>query len=225
MASDNLLRRNMQRTKRSFKRSKNTRESYDVVLIVCEGEKTEPNYLKGICSEYQLNSANITVLGIGADPLSIANYALKEFDRNKDYDRVYCVFDKDQHPSYQIALEKIDSSRNKKANKIPIYAITSVPCFEYWLLLHFIESTRPYARAGSKSAGDQLLSSIKEYMPEYNKGYVNIYEITKDKINIAIERAKKIDVQQEKNGTDNPSTKFYQLVEYLRNLKKINCEK
>ena len=219
MASDNLHRRNSQRTTHSFKRSQNTRESYDVVLIVCEGEKTEPNYLNGLRDAHQLNSANIKVLGIGADPLTIVNYAIEEYEHCKDYDQVYCVFDKDQHTTYQAALHKIAACRKRKSNMIPIHSITSVPCFEYWLLLHFIESTRPYERTGSKSAGDQVRSSVEDYILGYSKKDKEIYNVTKDKTAKAIERARRIDAQQEKNGTDNPTTKFYKLVEYLIALK------
>jgi hypothetical protein len=90
-----------------------------VVLIVCEGEKTEPNYLTGLRDELQLSSANIKVLGIGADPLTIVNYAIEEYNRYKDYDQVYCVFDKDQHATYQAALNKIATCQNRKENKNP----------------------------------------------------------------------------------------------------------
>lgn len=223
MASDYLHRRNSQRKRRSLSRSQNIRASYDVVLIVCEGEKTEPNYLSALRDELQLSSANIKVLGIGADPLTIVNHAIEEFECYKDYDQVYCVFDKDQHATYQAALDKIAAYRNRKENQIPIHAITSVPCFEYWLLLHFIESTKPYEQVGKKSAGDQVRADVKNHIPGYDKGHKEIYSITKDKTALAIKRAKRIFVQQENNDTDNPTTNFYLLVEYLINLKNKQC--
>lgn len=220
MGSEDLHYKRKQEAKRSHVRSKNRRAQYDVVLIVCEGEKTEPNYLEGLRAYLQLSTANIKLMGVGADPLSLVNYALKEFNKNKDYDRVYCVFDKDQHPRYQDALSKINSSRARKINSIPIHAITSVPCFEYWLLLHFVDSAKPYARAGNKSAGDQLCADIKVHIPQYSKGHQDIFNITKKNLQVAVDRAKKIDGQQEKNRTDNPTTKMYQLVEYLMSVKK-----
>ncbi len=219
MTSHNLHDRNLKRKRHLFRRSRNPREPYDVVLIVCEGEKTEPNYIAGLCEELQLSTANIKVLGIGADPLTIVNYAIEEYDRYKDYDQVYCVFDKDEHSTYQAALDKILTCQNRKENKVPIHAITSVPCFEYWLLLHFVDSAKPYVRSGNKTAGDQLLNAIRVHISKYKKGHPDIYGIVKTNISIAITRAKRIANQQEKSQTDNPTTRFYQLIEYLLNIK------
>lgn len=45
------------------------REPYDRVLIVCEGEKTEPQYFNGLRLAERLSSANIRVTPAdGSDP-------------------------------------------------------------------------------------------------------------------------------------------------------------
>ncbi len=208
-----------QRTVESLRRQANRRASYDVVLIVCEDSKSVPNYLKGLRDDLQLSNVNIRILGCpsGTDPLNNVDYTLEKLEENKIYDRAYCVFDQDRHEGYQPAIKKINDNFS---NGIPIYAIPSIPCFEYWLLLHFEETARPYKNTGKKSSGDQLVSELKKYMKGYNKGHKNIFEETKDLLDVAIDRAKKIDDLQRKNGTDNPSTKIYQLVEYLRSIKK-----
>ncbi len=218
MGTDNLYHKRKARTINSLKRKKSLRDSYDVVLIVCEGKKSEPNYLIGLRDELGLNSANIKVLGKGVDPLSIVNSALEDFELT-DFDRVYCVFDKDKHSSYQDALNKINSLRERKRNPIPIFAITSVPCFEYWLLLHFVESTKPYNNSGGKSAGDAVKSEIKKYISNYHEGYESVFEETKKHLSTAITRARRIKNQQGLNKTDNPSTNFFELIEYLKNIK------
>ncbi len=220
MGTGNLFHKRKERSLESLKRKKNKREAYAVILIVCEGEKTEPNYLNGLCEDLKLNRANIKIIPcpIGNDPMSIVKYGLQEFAKNK-YDGVYCVFDK-EYSNYQAALNKIQTNFTKAKNSIPIYAITSVPCFEYWLLLHFVNSAKPYRQVSNKSPGDQLMSEIKNHLSDYHKGYLYIYERVKTRLNEALLRAKRIDKQQEENGTDNPSTKIYMLVEYLINLKK-----
>lgn len=220
MGSDNLHHKRKQRTQDSYKRKISQRSSYEVVLIVCEGKKTEPYYLMEFCDSLKLNSANIKIIGTGVDPLKLVEYAEQEFNASKDYDRVFCVFDKDQHSNYQNALNKVRLLRERSRNSIPIYSITSVPCFEYWLLLHFIDSTRPYHKTGSKSSGDLLLSEISNHIKNYYKGHVNIFEMTKEHLETAINRAKRICEQQASHGTDNPSTNMYELIEYLRSIKK-----
>jgi hypothetical protein len=219
MGSENLHHRIKQRTRDSFKRQISRRDPYDFVLIVCEGTKTEPYYLKALCDDLKLNNANIKVVGLGADPLQIVERALKEYNETKDYDRIFCVFDKDQHPNYQDALIKIKAIRQRPNKSIPIYSIVSVPCFEYWLLLHFIDSARPYNTASNKSPGDLLLNEIKSHIKDYQKGCKDIFYKTKPYLQVAIARARKISMQQEINGTDNPSTNMYELVEYLSSIK------
>lgn len=218
MGTDNLHHKRKARTINSLKRQKTLQDSYDVVLIVCEGKKSEPNYLAGLQDDLGLNGANIKVLGAGVDPLSMINSALKYFESG-DFDRVYCVFDKDKHPGYQNALTKINSLRERKRNSVPIFAITSVPCFEYWLLLHFVESTKPYNSSGNKSAGDILKNEVKRYITNYHEGYESVFEITKKYLSTAIIRAKRIKLQQSLNKTDNPSTNFFELILYLQGVK------
>ena len=219
MGTDNLHHINKERKLNSLKREKNKRKSYDVALIVCEGEKTEPYYFEKLRDELKLSTANIKITPAKSSaPLNIVNYSLKKFnEENKTYDKIYCVFDRDQHVHYKTALNMIETLRKKKS-PIPIYAITSVPCFEYWILLHFEDTTRPYKAAGKKSAGDQLISAVRRHLPKYCKGDKDIFESTYKNLNIAIKRAEKIDTLQQKNGTDNPSTQVYKLVKYLRNL-------
>lgn len=82
-----------------YRRKRAIREPYDVALIVCEGEKTEPGYFEGLKKAHRLGSANIKVVsGEGSDPVSIVKHALREYQRG-GYDRAYCVFDRDGHAS------------------------------------------------------------------------------------------------------------------------------
>ena len=106
-------------------RKRQPREPYDVVLIVCEGEKTEPYYLESFRNNLRLSNTNIRICGreCGSAPISVVNYALKEFHANKGgYNKVFCVFDKDKHASYDEAIVKITVT--KLANGATIHAIT-----------------------------------------------------------------------------------------------------
>src|SRR2546425_12714951 len=99
--------RHKPRSARVFRRRGATREPYDVVLIVCEGEKTEPEYLKGLQKLHRLSNANITIVpGDGNDPVSIVKHALNAYHKTVGgFDRVFCVFDRDGHANYQQALD------------------------------------------------------------------------------------------------------------------------
>src|ERR1700730_2592258 len=119
-------------------------EVYDSVLIVCEGAKTEPSYLDGLRIAYRLSSSKIRIThGNGNDPISIFKLS-ESILEHEDYDRAFCVFDRDGHVNYNQALRMIAESPNGKTGRLE--AVTSVPCFEIWILLHFCYSSAPFTK-------------------------------------------------------------------------------
>lgn len=190
-----------------------------MVLIVCEGEKTEPNYLRSLINDLQLNTANIKILGnsaAGSSPRAIVDFALQEYKKDREYDRIYCVFDKDRHTTYDQALDVINRARMGKRHRI--LATTSVPCFEFWLLLHFTCTTKAFD-TGLGSICAKVISDLKAHIPGYEKGDADIYNATKDRLGTAIKNAKSVAKHCEVAQTDMPSTKMYELIEFLQNLK------
>lgn len=147
MGTDNLHHKRRKREAASLRRTQAKRSPYDMVLIVCEGGKTEPNYFHELKDAFRLNTANIEIVGeeCGSSPRDVVEYAIKKYWENKDYDRVFCVFDKDRHTTYQAALDRI--RQTKLSSSHSIHAVTSVPCFEIWFLLHFRYSTKAYGAA------------------------------------------------------------------------------
>lgn len=217
MGSDDLFKKKRKaRNTKELKRQKD-RKSYKRILIVCEGEKTEPNYFIGIRSYYRLHTANIEISGdkCGSDPKSIVKYAKQRFGEEKNignaFDEVYCVFDKDRHTNYQEAINELKNSRDKNI----FHAITSVPCFEYWLLLHFEYTTKPF------STPAEVINHLKQYLPDYEKGKCDILKDLSDLDNQlarAIATAERALIETEQSNTDNPSTQVHTLVKRLKNL-------
>ena len=86
MGSDDLHHKRKSRRQRTFFRRKSSRESYDRVLIVCEGSKTEQNYLRELIDCLKLSSANIEVdEDRGSSPISVVSYAKHRDSREKDW--------------------------------------------------------------------------------------------------------------------------------------------
>jgi len=196
------------------------RETYEKVLIVCEGAKTEPNYFLDLRDHYDLNTANVAVTGeCGSDPISIVRFAKelfkKEAKTGDPFDRVYCVFDKDTHAKYADALRAIAEAKPKKK----FFAINSVPCFEYWLLLHFRFTTAPYSPSGRKSAAQIALEHLKQELPNYEKGTSGLFVQLLDRLTAAIEHAERACQIASENDTDNPSTLVHELVTFLQGIK------
>lgn len=226
MGSDDLHHKRKAKSKEDLDRRKASRERYDKVLIVCEGEKTEPLYFNEIRDYYEINSANIRISGdCGSDPISVFNHAYELYadDSKKGdaYDRVYCVFDQDSYHlppnKYQQAIDKIKGSKPKDT----FFAITSVPCFEYWLLLHFTHTTAPFNQVGETSVGKATLNALRVYWPEYNKASEGTFEARLNELDFAKANAARALIAARDNHTDNPSTYVHELVDYLQNIKVI----
>lgn len=216
MSPDQLFKKHQVRREASLRRQKARRAPYDIVLIVCEG-KTEKNYFSGLRDLYKLSNANIIICDDmhGSDPLSVVNCAIDNYKKDRDYDRVYCVFDRDKHKTFNDAQQKLKNSRFKGK----LHGIISEPCFEFWMLLHYKYTTRPFCAAGDESNCDQVIFALKEFMPDYQKGDRNVFEKTKNMIDTAIKHAKKVKQYHQTSGTENPSTEIYRLVEYLSGIK------
>lgn len=188
------------------------RKQRDRILIVCEDTKHTVAYVRALCRDIGLSAAEVAVYsGSGSSPRSVYEYAKKrmrkseEEDGDNAFDWAYCVFDKDHHSTFKETLALI-----KKENKIR--AITCIPCFEFWILIHFVETAQPMQVA-------EPTKRIKKYIPEFDKRkscYADLYHTyLKERMAIAIKHSKRVLKEVGGMGGDNPSTNMHELVEYL----------
>jgi len=216
MGTDNL--HSKRKAKLNVERRQAKREPYGRVLIVCEDSESSPAYLKAMCDELKLSTANIMICGkeCGSAPINVVDYAIKN---KEEYDKVYCVIDRDQHWTFNKALQKAKSKK--------VEMIVSIPCFEYWLLLHFEFTDQPF-QAVLGSHCDTVVSKLKPHLHDYDKSKLKeYYQFLKLKQPNAIERAKQREnaCQHEDLGNKNPYTQLHHLVEYLENLKRLKSQK
>jgi RloB-like protein len=210
---------------RDLRRQGAKRGLYERLLIVCEGSKTEPAYLEEIRSQYRLSTANVMVLHseFGTDPMSVVKYAeqiFKEGDSHakikpKEFDRVFVVFDRDDHHNYALALETSQALHQKMRNDekrfVSFQPIASVPCFELWLLLHFEDVLAPIHR-------QEVVQRLCRYLPNYEKGQGGHWQATQSRLDQAIQRALNLTISHTNEGVA-PWTAMHELVDYLRKLK------
>jgi hypothetical protein len=193
--------------KGNYSRRVNTRCLRDRILILCEGEKTEPNYFRKFPLNIEL--VEIHVEGTGANTLSLVEEAISRGQNaandGRPYNQVWCVFDRDSFPpgNFNRAFKMADENRIRIAY--------SNQCFELWYLLHYhfndaaIERQK-YARRLAKYIGRK-----------YFKNDENMYDLLKERQHDAIQNAKKLlsryhPCNPEK---DDPSTTVHILVETL----------
>lgn len=200
------------RPKNKLKRRFDQREPYERVLIVCEGAKTEPNYFEDLRHDQRLASANVVITGeTDSDPMSVVEFGVQEFEEDGEYDRLFCVFDRDTHASFDAARQALRSA-GKGA-----YAIVSYPCFEYWILLHFEESASPYDHPDPPCS--QVEADVRRHIADYGKGMRGLYETTKPNVNTAIRRSQRRWSQAKSSQSFNPSTAVHRLVGHLLGLR------
>lgn len=183
----------------------------DRFLIVCEGEKTEPNYFNIFKDKIKLkhrDSVFIKIEGEGKNTTSLMEVAIRLKNRAiPDYSQVWCVFDKDSFTDEQF------NQACQMAETHDIQIAYSIESFELWYVLHFEYQQSALHR-------DQYTSKLETYLGEYEKNDPKIH----DKIiqaggsqERAISFAKRLSDSTNHLifSRRNPSSSVYKLVEQL----------
>lgn len=196
----------MSKKKRNHKgyssRKVNTREVRQRFLIVCEGEKTEPNYFRSF--RVPKDVFEIDVRGFGENPSRLVKIA-KQLSEQEDYDQVWCVFDRDDFPKEDF------NNAIKNARDKGIQVAYSNEAFELWYLLHFEFLSTGIPRKDYIKKLKSLLGH------KYQKNSDTIYEELFEKQSTAIKNATTLLKQYNPHNPvdDNPSTTVHLLVQEL----------
>lgn len=222
MGSDDLFRKDKARRAAELQRRKGERARKERYLIVCEGTKTEPYYLRELRDDLRIRPQLVHIPpNDGVSPDRVVAHALALYEEEAasgdSFDKVYCVFDRDRHATFDAAVQL---TRNLAAEGKPFVAITSNPCFEIWLLLHFGYSAQPFHPAGKKSVGDQVVSALRKKpgFAKYGKGQNGIYGQLKDKLVDALTHATQLRRHGAATGSINPATDVDALVKAIQAL-------
>ena len=185
-------------------------------LIVTEGEKTEPNYFKGLIDELPDHLVEVEILGRGADTISVVQAAIKRREQAEQqrlkppFDEVWAVFDKDDFPAKKFN-EAVQLAENKQ-----VKVAYSNEAFELWYVLHFEFLNSAVNRA-------KYIETLKRVLGSYKKNQTGIYRLLKEKGNEAqaIKWAKKLykELNVGNPAVENPTTLVYDLVERLNKFK------
>lgn len=196
---------------RPLRRKVATKRIRKTLLVFCEGERTEPEYLNALKLEPAIREAAAVEIRIaqansGAVPLTLVRRAIdtrrKAVSENDEVDEFWCVFDVEwpiNHPHLNEALALAE------ANEISL--AVSNPCFEVWLVLHLKDhgawldnGQAARLRRQLDNSTDKGLDPTK-YMPYVRE---------------ASDRAVKLEERHRRNGTsfpdDNPSSSMHRLI-------------
>jgi hypothetical protein len=210
----------MQRKRNAFNRRAPKLIPRERVLIVCEGEKTEPFYFSELAQDLGLAGTHVKVCGkeCGSDPMSVVRYAYEIAKDDGAYDRVFCVIDRDKHTNLNAALSFARSAklRGTKSFKTAL----SIPSFEYWLLLHYRYYDSPFSGTGKHSVAMMCLRELKKDWPDYEKSTRGVYHAVKEETSVALDRATRRRLESKNAGSDNPTTEVDIVVALLQAIAK-----
>ena len=163
--------------------------------IFCEGEKTEPYYLKGYIDEFREKN-RATVVAIEPTrkntPIQLVEeaIALKKSDRSLPGDVFWVVYDRESVAKYS---RKNHSEAWDKARRAGIHVALNNVCFEYWILLHLAESSAAYTSYEDLRDNSKLRPEVKKLCgKDYDKSSQIIFPHLKALISEARKRAIRI---------------------------------
>ncbi|MDO5532434.1 RloB family protein [Sutterella sp.] len=128
-----------------------TVSSEDMILILCEGEKTEVNYLEGLIEMFDLPRERIVIYHpVKFTPLSQVRQAarilllskMEERAGGPKFTEAWLVFDRDNHHDFEEALDYSLCYPD-------IYIASSDPCVELWFLHHLRDQKEPFDPRGA----------------------------------------------------------------------------
>ena len=137
------------------KRKEKTKEIRVYFLIVCEGEKTEPNYFKSFKTNVKSFIYTIDTLGEGSNTRDLVRRTIRARNNSsQEYDSVWAVFDRDSfNPNNFNGAIQLAESNNIKVG-------WSNEAFELWYLLHFQYRNTSMSRTEYKKAIENAINEI-----------------------------------------------------------------
>ncbi|MCX7749858.1 MAG: RloB family protein [Clostridia bacterium] len=223
MGSDDLFKK---RTREKIKRKENNRiMAPSRYLIVCEGEKTEPNYFEGIKKrinrEYSGNKISVAtkvelnIHGTGRNTNDLVEFVKEMINKSPlGYGHVWIIYDKDDFSDDQF------NSSIEQAESYGYNVGWSNEAIELWFVLHF-----EYLNSGIKRG--KYCDKLTEYfeslgLGKYEKNRTDIFEVLGKygEVQKAIGWAKKLIKVHDEACVSSPAkmlpaTKVYKLVEEL----------
>lgn len=190
-----------------LKRKSGVRELKKRFLIVCEDDKSAPNYFKALKKHENLSATSIEVVGSGGNtqPIQVVDEAIRRKVAAADgksatepFDEVWCLIDGDYGSKIANARFKAESNDIKLA--------VSNKCFEYWVLLHFAHFDSP-----TQDCSGLVRVLRDKHLPEYDKGKFDFSKIVVH-AREAAQKARRLRRTGELPEDQNPSSDVYQLI-------------
>ena len=195
------------RSMQSLRRKPGFRKPREITLIICEGG-SERVYFDVLRNHLRLSNTEVSFpCPRGSAPINVVDCALQKAREPGHYDHIYCVFDRDDHSTFDNARAKLQ----QHAKRARLYEAVSIPCFEYWLLLHFAFTNAPLPNC------DAVIRRLVQHLPGYTKNDSRHVPPMLERLEQAMQHAQRLESQRATIG-DNPYTSVHHLVRHLQGI-------
>lgn len=195
------------RSTRSLQRKPGRRAPREITLLICEGG-SERVYFDALRNRLRLSTMEVSFpCPQGSAPINVVDCALQKAKEPGRYDHIYCVFDRDDHDTFDLARAKLQ----QHAKRARLHEAVSIPCFEYWLLLHFAFTDAPFPDC------DAVIRRLVQHLPGYTKSDPRQVPPLLERLEQAMQHAQRLESQRATIG-DNPYTSVHHLVRHLQGI-------
>jgi RloB-like protein len=149
------------------------------------------------------------------DAVSLVEIARRRFAADPDYDCVYVVCDADRGGSLEKAIALASRPmKGRDGRRITVNVVCSDPCIEFWLLLHFEYSSRPYRNAA------EVTADLKRHLTNYSKSDPQLFRHVEAGIDRAVANVKRLRRELAASGAQSPGSDIDQLIGQLLRMRR-----
>jgi RloB-like protein len=186
-----------------------------IIRVHTEGTRTEPEYLTRLLDlrdrpvVLQIDPRHGVPSTLVANAIATKELNAKDARRGRDelIDEHWCIFDFDEHPNVN------ESIASAIANGVGV--ASSNPCFELWLVLHYVDLRRHEHRHTVQNLALQQLPGLARDPKGITKAQAAILA---ERYATAKDRASALDLMHSANQSiprSNPSTDVWRIAERL----------
>lgn len=202
------------RRKRPLERAAGRLRDATLFIVAAEGARTEKNYFEFKC--FQSTRVQVKVLPAGENEPSSPEYVLQRLRKfQEDFqlaagDELWLVIDVDRWGDAKL------SQVCREAAQGGYDIAVSNPCFEVWLALHQVEGEVLPNPASCEQISDILSATVPGGYKKTNPRNPKSDQFPIELANVAIERARALDVNPDERWPATTGTRVYRLVEKLK---------